>query len=234
MNAGTLELIPDELNLISRMLPLPGAKIIDLGCGKAEMPRRLLKDQLVASVTGLEVDKIQHELNTAAPTVAGLDFIFAGADDIPFAANTFDIAMMFKSLHHVPLERLDHALAEIERILVPGGLLYVSEPVFAGPFNEIVRLFHDEEAVRKAAYEALQRAIASGLLEEVDEKHFDTPLAFKDFGDFFQKIVKATHSQHTLVGEQLAEVRRRFERHASPQGMRFVRPMRVNLLRKRD
>jgi ubiquinone/menaquinone biosynthesis C-methylase UbiE len=233
MSAQALELIADELDLMKRMLPLAGAKVIDLGCGKAEMPRRLLKEGLVAAVTGLEVDEAQHAQNLAAAPVAGLDFVFAGADDIPFSAGSFDIAMMFKSLHHVPLDRLDRALAEIKRVLVPGGFLYVSEPVFAGEFNEVVRLFHDEEAVRKAAYAAMQRAIASGLLEGVEEKTFDTPLAFRDFEDFFQKVVKVTHSDLTLVGERLAEVKRRFERHVTAEGARFVRPMRVNLLRKR-
>jgi SAM-dependent methyltransferase len=233
MNANALELIADELDLMRRMLPLAGAKVIDLGCGKADMPRRLLKEKLVASVTGLEVDQAQHALNLAAPHAAGLAFLLAGADDIPLQDESFDIAMMFKSLHHVPLDRLDRALAEIERVLVPGGLLYVSEPVFAGEFNEVVRLFHDEEAVRKAAYAALQRAISNGLLAGVEEKTFDTPLAFTDFDDFFNRIVKVTHSDLTLVGETLAEVKRRFERHVTAEGARFVRPMRVNLLRKR-
>jgi ubiquinone/menaquinone biosynthesis C-methylase UbiE len=234
MSANASELIVDELELMRRLLPLSGAKVIDLGCGMAEMPRRLLRDALVASVTGLEVDKVQHARNLAATPVAGLDFVFAGADDIPFGASSFNIAMMFKSLHHVPLDRLDRALTEIERVLAPGGVLYVSEPVFAGEFNEIVRLFNDEEIVRKAAYAALERAISAGLMEAVAEKRFDTPLAFRDFDDFFQRVVKATHSDRTLVGERLAEVRRRFERHATPLGVRFVRPMRVNLLRKRS
>ena len=233
MNASTLELISDELDLMRRLLPLSGAKVIDLGCGKAEMPRRLLEDRLVASVTGLEVDHVQHAQNLAAAPVARLDFVFAGADDIPFGANSFDIAMMFKSLHHVSLDSLDRALAEIERVLAPGGVLYVSEPVFAGEFNELVRLFNDEEVVRKAAYEALGRAISTRLMEGVVEKRFDTPLAFRDFDEFFRRVVKATHSDHTLVGDQLAEVKQRFERHSTPQGVRFVRPMRVNVLRKR-
>jgi ubiquinone/menaquinone biosynthesis C-methylase UbiE len=233
MSAEALELVADELDLMRRMLPLAGARVIDLGCGKADMPRRLLKERLVASVTGLEVDAAQHAQNLAAPPVAGLGFVFAGADAIPLPDASFDIAMMFKSLHHVPLDRLDQALAGIERVLVPGGLLYVSEPVFAGPFNEIVRLFHDEEVVRKAAYAALQRAISTGLFSCVTEKSFDTPLAFADFDDFFKRIVKVTHSDLTLTGERLAEVQRRFAGHVGAGGARFVRPMRVNLLRKR-
>jgi len=233
MNANALELIPDELELMRRLLPLSGAKVIDIGCGKAEMPRRLLREGLVRSVAGLEVDARQHAENLAAASVAGLEFVFAGADDIPFAADSFDIAMMFKSLHHVPLDRLDRALAEIVRVLAHGGVLYVSEPVFAGEFNEIVRLFNDEEVVRKAAYDVLLRAVSAGRMEMVEEKCFDTPLAFRDFDDFFQRVVKATHSERTLVGDALIEVKQRFERHATPEGVRFVRLMRVNVLRKR-
>ena len=233
MEVNTLEPISDEIDLMRRLLPLSGAKVIDLGCGNAEIPRRLLKDGLVASVTGLEVDPAQHAQNLAATPVAGLDFVFAGAADIPFEANSFDIAMMLKSLHHVPPDRLDRALAEIERVLAPGGVLYVSEPVFAGEFNEVLRIFNDEEVVRKAAYDALGRAVSTGLMEGVEEKRFDTVIAFRDFDEFFQRVVRATHSDHTLVGDQLAEVKQRFERHATPQGVRFVRPMRVNVLRKR-
>ncbi len=218
MDVNALERISDELDLMRRLLPLSGAKVIDLGCGKAEMARRLLKDGLVASVTGLEVDYAQHTQNLAATPVAGLDFVFAGADDIPFDGNSFDIAMVLKSLHHVPLDRLERALAEIERVLAPGGVLYVSEPVFAGEFNEVLRLFNDEEVVRNAAYDALGRAVSTGLMEGVEEKRFDTVIAFRDFDEFFQRIVKATHSDHTLEGDQLAKVKQRFELHATPQG----------------
>ncbi|HEX4943857.1 MAG TPA: class I SAM-dependent methyltransferase [Usitatibacteraceae bacterium] len=232
MSANTVELVKDELDLMRRLLPLAGARVADLGCGAADMARRLVEGGLVASVSALEVDQVQHAKNLAGPRPAGLEFFLAGADAIPFRDANFDIALMFKSLHHVPVERLNAALAEIRRVLVPGGLLYVSEPVFAGPFNEIVRLFHDEEAVRAAALAALRRAAASGALEQVEERQFDVPLAFRDFDDFFDRIVRVTHSDHTLVGERLAEVRRRFEGHMGPGGARFVRPMRVNLMRR--
>ena len=232
MSANASELVADELELMRRLLPLAGARVIDLGCGTAEMDRRLVDGGLVAAVAALEVDRIQHAKNVAAPHPAALSFALAGADAIPFPGGSFELALMFKSLHHVPMDRLDAALAEIGRVLVPGGLLYVSEPVFAGAFNEVVRLFHDEGAVRAAALDAMRRAVAGGLFEEVDERHFDMPLAFRDFDDFFDRIVRVTHSDITLKGERLEEVRRRFEAHMTPSGARFVRPMRVNLLRR--
>lgn len=96
-------------------------------------------------VTALEVDARQHAKNLRDP-LPDLHFIQAGAQAIPLAAAAFDLALMLKSLHHVPLAQLDQALAEVHRVLKPGGLLYVSEPVFAGPLNEVIRLFHDAAA----------------------------------------------------------------------------------------
>ncbi len=64
---------------------------------------------------------------------------------------------MLKSLHHVPVESMAQALVDAARVLRPGGHLYVSEPVYAGPLNEVVRLFNDEGKVR-AAFEPHLRA----------------------------------------------------------------------------
>lgn len=232
MSGAALPVVTDELAFLRSLVPLAGARVAELGCGDGTMARRILAEAGAASVAALEVDRVQHARNLAAPRLPGLDFVLAGADAIPFPDASFGVATMFKSLHHVPGERLDAALGEIRRTLAPGGLLYVSEPVFAGPFNEIVRLFHDEEAVRAAALAALRRATAAGVLEAVAEREFDAPLAFRDFDDFFRRIVRVTHSDIVLEGGRLAEVRRRFTAHLGADGARFLRPMRVNLLRR--
>ncbi len=226
------EFVADELDLMKSLLPLAGARVLDLGCGNAQMSRRMLQEAGAASAVALEVDLIQHGKNLAAPAVPGLVPMPGGAEAIPCGDASFEIATMFKSLHHVPIDAMDRAMAEIRRVLVPGGLLYVSEPVFAGPFNEVVRIFHDEERVRAEAIAALARAEAMGVLEPVEVRHFDMPLHFRDFADFEAKIIKVTHSDHSLDEATMAEVRRRFAPHVGPDGARFVRPMRVNLLRR--
>ena len=57
-------------------------------------------------MTGLEVDERQHAKNLAAAPQRGLHFIAAGAQAvaqaIPIAEASFDLALMLKSLHHVP------------------------------------------------------------------------------------------------------------------------------------
>ncbi len=226
------EVIVDEIELLRRLVPLAGARVVELGCGKADLARRLLEQQLVTSVMAFEVDEVQHSRNLTDPHPGGLHFMVGGAEDIPLPDASCDVVIMLKSLHHVPISRLDAAFGEIRRVLVPGGYLYVSEPVYAGDFNEIVRLFHDEGSVRAAAYDALRRAAAAGLLTHVEETVFNTPLAFRDFDDFVDRIVHPTHSTLTLEGATLVEVRRRFDRFVTPEGARFVREMRVNLLRK--
>lgn len=227
-----LPIVADEVELLRELATLDGACLLELGCGKAEFARRLLERTSIASMTALEVDTIQHGRNLEAPQHPRLAFLFGGAEDIPVADAGFDGVLMMKSLHHVPVEFLDRALLEIRRVLKPGGWLYVSEPLYAGAFNDIVRLFHDEGAVRAAAREALERASRAGVLELVAERDFLAPRAFRDYDDFVEKVVRATHSHHVYPDDVAAEVRARFEKYQAPGGARFLQPMRVNLLRR--
>lgn len=226
------KLITDELELLRRLVPLSGARVVELGCGKAELTRRLLVRGLVASVRAFEVDIVQHARNLADPHLVNLEFLSGGAEAIPLDEGCCEVVLMLKSLHHVPIPLLDQALREIRRVLVSGGHLYVSEPVYAGEFNQIVRLFHEEGEVRAAAQAALRRAAGDGVLAWLGETVFDMPLAFRDFADFYDRIVRVTHSSHDLDAATLAEVRHRFDRHMTPQGARFVREMRVDVLRR--
>ncbi|MDP3824635.1 MAG: class I SAM-dependent methyltransferase [Burkholderiales bacterium] len=224
-------LVTDEVDFFQDVIPVRGARVVELGCGKAAFSRSLLQRGLASSVDAFEVDAAQHAANLAAPPVAGLRFGLAGAQAIPLPDDSCDVAVMLKSLHHVPMDLLDGALAEIARVLVPGGWLYVSEPVYAGEFNDIVKLFHDEGEVRAAAYAALRRAADKGVLRWEREMVFDTPLHFRDFDDFVDRIVRVTHSEIELDPAVATEVRRRFERFPGPGGAHFVRQMRINLLR---
>ena len=226
------ELVTHESHFMRQRLPLQGASIVELGCGKADLARRLLQQEGVEAVTAFEVDARQHAANLAAPPVEGLRFVLGGAESTGLAAGCCDGVMMLKSLHHVPLALLDQAIDEVARILKPGGWFYVSEPVYAGAFNDLVKLFHDEGMVRAAAYAALERARERGRLTWECEIVFDTPLHFRDFEDFDARIVHVTHTDLQLEGDVEREVRERFGRHVTTDGARFVREMRINILRR--
>ncbi|MDP3700553.1 MAG: class I SAM-dependent methyltransferase [Hylemonella sp.] len=225
--------VTDELDLLGSLVDLPKhPRIVELGCGAAHLSRKLLLRLPGSTVTGLEVDERQMAKNLQMPQDR-LTFVQAGAQAIPFDEQSFDLALMLKSLHHVPLDLLDQALAEVHRVLRPQGLLYVSEPVFAGALNEVMRLFHDEEVVRAAALAAVRRAVASGAWEQVSEVHFEMPVHYRDFAEFEQRMIGVTFVEHKLDAATLAAVRTRFEPHMSADGAHFTRPMRVNLLRRR-
>ncbi|HEY9191878.1 MAG TPA: class I SAM-dependent methyltransferase [Methyloversatilis sp.] len=233
MNADrhTQTLIDDELDVLSDLVPLAGQNIIELGCGAARLARSLLERYPGCTVTGLEVDERQHAKNIASPQT-GLTFVAAGAQSIPFPDESFDVALMLKSLHHVPVPLLAQALTEVARVLRPEGLLYVSEPVYAGPLNELVRLFNDEGAVRAAAQSAIDAALATDAWEQTAERRFEMPVSFKDFADFEQRMMRPTYADHHIDQAKLDAVRTVFETHANSSGAQFTRPMHVRVLRR--
>jgi len=225
-------LVVDEIAVMQQWLPLNGARVIELGCGQADLARRLLDRGLVQSIIGYEVDRVQFAALEAEPPRAGLTFACGGAQAIPLVDASVDIVLMLKSLHHVPVALMDQALDEVARVLAPGGWLYVSEPVYAGPFNDVVKLFHDEGEVRAAACAALQRAVARGAMQAVEELHFDMPLHFRDYAEFDRRLVRATYNDIHLAPDLQTRVEAAFNAHMGPEGAHFVRPMRVNLLRR--
>ncbi len=227
-----MDIVKDEVEFLGSLVPLAGTTLLELGCGKAEFTRRLLARTRVAAVTALEVDRIQHRLNLASPSDPRLTFGYGGAEEIPCDDQTFDGVMMMKSLHHVPVHSMARAFAEIHRVLKPGGWAYFSEPAYAGPLNDIIKLFHDEGVVRAAAYDALRLAGREGVLHPVSEHWFEMPARYASYDDFVAKHVETTHSEKSYPPEVAAEVRRRLEARMTPTGAHFMRPMRINLMRR--
>ena len=225
-------LVDDELDMLADLVPIAGRDIIELGCGAAKLARSLLERHPDSKVTGLEVDERQHAKNLASPQ-SGLQFIAAGAQAVPFPDSSFDVALMLKSLHHVPMPLLAQALVEVARVLRPCGYLYVSEPVYGGPLNEVIRLFNDEGIVRAAAQAAVDAALKTGVWESVAERFFEMPVSFTDFADFEQRMMRPTFADHRIDDAKLAEVRAVFAPHMKADGAHFTRPMHVRVLRRR-
>lgn len=221
-----------EIEVINECLDLDGKRVIELGCGRADITRMIATGGADRHVVALEVDEVQHAINTRLTDLPNVEFRLAGAEAIPQPDASADVVFMFKSLHHVPRELMDDAFAEIHRVLKPGGFAYISEPVYAGGFNEILRLFHDEKAVREAAFAALERAVASGRFELAEELFFLAPVHFDSFAVFESAVIGVSHTQHRLSPELYEQVRERFSRHLGANGADFLQPIRVDLLRK--
>lgn len=236
---ATMHLIRDDIErrcgdreMVERLLELDGKRVVELGCGAAVNTRALAAAGRDRRVLAYEVDQTQHQLNLATPPQPNVEFRYGSAAAIDCADGSVDVVMMLKSLHHVPREALPQALREIHRVLIVGGLFYVCEPLFAGAFNDILKLFHDEQRVRAAAFGALQDAVASGLFDLAAEEFYLTPSSFRDFAEFEQRVIKVTHTSHCLTPALLADVARSFATHCGADGARFYNPMRVDVLVK--
>ena len=222
---------PERLEF-ERLLALDESDILELGCGRAELTRLIANGGPGRRITATEVDEIQHAKNLALTDLPNVTFRLAGAEAIPLPDASVDTVFMFKSLHHVPLAAMATALREVARVLRPGGRAWISEPVFAGAFNDILRLFHNEERVRAAAFAAIVEAVEAGVLVSETQIFFNQPMAFPDFAAFERQIIGVTHTRHVLSPQTHAEVQRRFDAHQTPAGVTFRQPLRVDLLRK--
>ena len=225
-------LLCNEVKLMQEHLPFANATVLELGCGKAEKTRMLAENTALKEILALEVDTIQHERNLAVTDLPKVRFLHGGAEAIPAADNSVDIVLMFKSLHHVPMPLMDQALQEIARVLKPGGLAWISEPVYAGDLNEVFKLFHDEKTVREAAFAALCKAADHQVLSSKQQFFFNTRSFFENFDQFDQRMIQVTHSNHQLSAEKMQEVKAKFGQFLTPEGATFYNPQRVDLLQK--
>ncbi len=221
-----------ESEIYNALLSLDNSDILDLGCGNAEQTRAIASGAQQCRIVALEVDEIQHAKNLRIKDLPNVRFGLGGAQAIPIADNFFDVVFMFKSLHHVPIDLMGQGLEEVWRVLKPGGYAYISEPIFAGDFNEILRLFHDERRVREAAFLAVKAAVDGARFLLVDELFFNSSVHFEDFADFESQVIKVTHSDHHLSEDLYSLVHTRFEQHMGVDGVWFEAPTRVDLLQK--
>lgn len=222
----------NELEEIGKRLNLAQARVLELGCGKAEMTRQIAERYPNAQIIATEIDRQQHAANLQSKFPPNIEFRTDAAQQISEVDASIDVVLMFKSLHHVPVAVMDQALKEIARVLKRGGVAWITEPVYAGPFNEILKLFHDEGRVRAAAFAAISGAIETGLFKLEERINCVASYHFQDFAEFKRRVIQVTHTQHQLDETLEKTVRERFEAHVQTDGAHFLNPMRIDVLRK--
>ena len=147
-----------NLAMLERLAAPAGKDVLDVGCGPGALARELAARG--ARVTGLEISEGQlGDARDAA--AAGRPMSSAGAEAMPVADDSQDVVLFMNSLHHVPEAAMLAALAEARRVVRPGGLVYVAEPLAEGQFYAMVKLVEDEDHVRAAAQQTLAAADAS-------------------------------------------------------------------------
>jgi ubiquinone/menaquinone biosynthesis C-methylase UbiE len=101
----------------------PGTDVLDVGCGTGTLA--LLAADRGASVTGLDGDPaILERARAKAPEVTfdeGMSF------ELPYADSSFDRVLSSLFFHHLTTPDKRRTIAEIRRVLRPGGELHVAD-----------------------------------------------------------------------------------------------------------
>jgi ubiquinone/menaquinone biosynthesis C-methylase UbiE len=111
----------------------PGMRLLDCGCGPGSITLGLAGLVAPGKVVGVDISSAMIEqAKTAAATAgaANVRFEVADAYALPFAAGDFDVVFSHALLEHLP-RPLD-ALAEMHRVLRPGGLVALRVPDWGG------------------------------------------------------------------------------------------------------
>lgn len=104
----------------------PGMRVLELGCGTGEFTEDLARTG--ASVAAIDVSP--ELLATARARGTGARFLIADATALPFGDASLDAVVGSSILHHV---ELGPAVAEMRRVLRPGGRACFTEPNLLNP-----------------------------------------------------------------------------------------------------
>ncbi|WP_054371786.1 class I SAM-dependent methyltransferase [Rhodococcus rhodochrous] len=106
-----------------------GQRVLDIGCGPGDFARVLAaRVGPTGRVVGVDPSRPMIDHATArAGTVPQCEFRVGTAQDLDDPDESFDAVTATFSMHHIPEDRRDHALAQFFRVLRPGGRLLLAD-----------------------------------------------------------------------------------------------------------
>lgn len=142
--------------------------VLDLGCGSGRHSIELAKNGF--KVTGMDFSKEALSLAKQWAKRVNLKVNFLEGDihkRLPFKKETFNGALAIDSICYESSESMESTLAEIRRVLVPGGIIFITLPTQVG--NPLVThmIFTREE------------------IKDITGKHFKIIETFIDKGKYF-------------------------------------------------
>jgi ubiquinone/menaquinone biosynthesis C-methylase UbiE len=175
---------PSHRALIRRIRAVAGdrpIRILDIGCGTGVFAARLSAAFPGAQVWG--IDLVAGMLAKGAVrwrTHAGhVHPVQADSERLPFDADTFDVVTCANSFHHYPHQ--DRAVAEMHRVLRPGGRLLLIDGYRDAPWGWFIYdvcVAGIEGAVHHSSSRRLRTLFAQAGLLAIAQKVYRGPAPF--------------------------------------------------------
>ena len=122
----------EQLEALVRTYLTPGARVMDLGCGRGGVVELIWQD--VDLAVGLDPDVP----SLAEHRAHGLPVIRGRGEHLPFAGESFDLIVCLWVLEH--LRSPEQVLHEVHRVLRPGGHFLFLTPNLRNPLLTLNRL----------------------------------------------------------------------------------------------
>ena len=129
----------DQLHasLVNNHLPLPAdgrvERILDLACSVGQSTTALKQRFPQADVTGIDHSEPMLRCAHHRAVELGIDVCFSQrlVENTGFEDNSFDIVFSFILFHEIPIRIIRETLAEVSRVLRPGGMFAVYDFMMA-------------------------------------------------------------------------------------------------------
>jgi ubiquinone/menaquinone biosynthesis C-methylase UbiE len=177
-------------------------RVLDVGCGTGLFTERIRAALPRASVWG--IDLVSGMLTKGAERwrrhAGHIVPIQADSERLPFAAGSFDVVTCANSFHHYPHQ--DRAIAEMRRVLKPGGRLMVIDGYRDAPWGWFIYdvcVAGVEGAVHHASARQFRELFSQAGLHAIAQKVFRGPAPFLLTEAIATEPISALHGPHFLT-----------------------------------
>ena len=187
------ENMPEVLGLLKEK----GVKdVLDLGCGTGRHSVFLAENGM--RVSGIDASSEGVRLTQEQMASKGLNGDFRAGDiyeRLPYADASFEAIVSTQTMHHNTIEKIRELIKEMERVLTPGGTIFIT-----------VRRRENPDVGNGAGEERLaDRTFAptSGGEKGLPHYYFDEDRLAKEFSDFKSRIWIEKDGRHLcILGER--------------------------------
>ncbi len=206
--------------------------VIDVGSGDGGLVRWLRKQG--AHPVGVECGRaILAQARAADPDNAD-DYLEGVGQDLPLEDSTAGVVILFRSLHHIPADRMLQAMVEAHRVLEPDGSLFVLEPAYDEQGGELQSLIDDETTVRAQAQAVLLNVPELGF-ELVASGGFIQEVVYQDFAHWEKHMIDVDPLRLAALDQNRARAKDLFYQvgaHIEDGGLSFDHPDLFQVFRK--